>query len=365
MVPAQQLPSRLDARHLVVDQQVDGTGLGKRERRPHVARRHDTQAATLDHRRSAHADARTARGNHQITTAQQGGVAGETVALDDADARHHAGQRGQAVKGRAVEPRHHRPVDIARPATAALGKQHHRQLQRGRQFEQPIGLPVVERALRASQHGVVVDHRRATCAFDAELRRLHGAQPGDQAVGRGVALQVVDVAAAALRGHRKGTVLDEAAVVEQCGQVLAGGAPAQRMARSHHVGPGGVVEQGAARDQRRRRSVAGRGRGRRRISGGARQRAGRRRGLGQQIDQRIAVIHRVARAHVDGVDNAVDFGLDRELHLHRLQAQQHTPAPHGAADVQLDRGDGALDGGTVRQDSTHGVCPARRGEAMW
>ena len=42
--------------------------------------------------------------------------------------------------------------------------------------------------------------------------------------------------------------------------------------------------------------------------------------------------------------------LDGELHLHRLQAQQHRAARHRAAHIGLDSGDGALHAGAVVDD---------------
>ena len=50
------------------------------------------------------------------------------------------------------------------------------------------------------------------------------ARPGDQAVGRGVGDQILFRAPAALRGNGQRAVLDEAAGIDQVGDVLPGGA---------------------------------------------------------------------------------------------------------------------------------------------
>ena len=62
-----------------------------------------------------------------VAAAEQGGVAGEAAAGDDADQRHPAAQAREAGEGRDVQAGDDRHVDVARPAAAAFGEQHHRQ----------------------------------------------------------------------------------------------------------------------------------------------------------------------------------------------------------------------------------------------
>ena len=60
-------------------------------------------------------------------------------------------------------------VDIARPAAAAFGEQHHRQALRQGDAEQAVGLLVVAHALRAGEHGGVVGHDDGARSLGAEL----------------------------------------------------------------------------------------------------------------------------------------------------------------------------------------------------
>ena len=56
------------------------------------------------------------------------------------------------------------------------------------------------------------------------LSRVHGGDAGDQAVGRGVADQIVDRAPPALGGDGERAVFDKGAVIDEIGDVLARGA---------------------------------------------------------------------------------------------------------------------------------------------
>ena len=138
---------------------------------------------------------------------------------------------------------HDRHVDIARAAAAALGKQHHRQLLLQCQPQQAVGFLVVAHALGAGQHTGVVGHHHGARCVRAKLRLVDAADAGHHAVGRGVALQVVLAAPAALGGHRQRAVLDKAAGVAQVGNVLACAAQAQRVAFGHGLGSAGVQRQ--------------------------------------------------------------------------------------------------------------------------
>ena len=74
---------------------------------------------------------------------------------------------------------------------------------------------------RAGQHGVVVGNHHAAGGIRAEFFRVHGGDAGDQAVGRGVADEVVDRAAAALGGDGERAVFDERTFIDELGDVLA------------------------------------------------------------------------------------------------------------------------------------------------
>ncbi len=67
-------------------------------------------------------------------------------------------RRAKLAKVVHVQAGDDRHVDVARPAAAALGEQHHRQPLARRDGEQAIGLLVVAHALRAGEHGRVVGH---------------------------------------------------------------------------------------------------------------------------------------------------------------------------------------------------------------
>ena len=128
---------------------------------------------------------------------------------------------GRTARSRHVEAGDHRAVGVARTAAAALGEEDHRQAHPLDQLEQPVLLPVVRAGPGC---------RRAPCSRRTAPRRrafaeevtVTRADAGDQPVGGGAADQVVEFAAAALRGDREAAVLDEGAGVDQVVDVLAG-----------------------------------------------------------------------------------------------------------------------------------------------
>ncbi len=69
---------------------------------------------------------------------------------------------------------------------------------------------------------------------------VDAADTGDHPVGGGALDQLVNRAAAALRGDHQGRVLDEGAGVAEVLDILAGGALAGFAAARDGVGPGGV-----------------------------------------------------------------------------------------------------------------------------
>ena len=316
-------------RGLVGHQHVDDAVGRLHRRRPHRIGVDTPQAAAFDHRRPAHADAGGLRRDHHVAAAQQRRVAGEAAPVHDAHQRHLPRQRGQAREAGAVQARHAQPVDIARPAAAAFGEQHQRQLLRRGQRQQAVGLGVVEDALRAGEHGVVVGHHRHRPAADQ-------AGAGDEPVGRCVALQVVEAAAAALRRHRERAVLGEAAGVEQVVDVLARTAPACCVAPCHRFGPRGVerarvaVQHGLQRGTRHggvggRDWRSGRGRGR-----------GCRHGAGLEAQQRRAFGQHLAHRREDAAHDAGTRCLQRHFHLHGFLHHQGLPRGHGLSGHDLD-----------------------------
>ena len=138
------------------------------------------QAAALDHRRPTHPDARVLGGDHHVAASEQGGVAGEAVAAGHPHQRDQATEGGEEGERAAVETRHDRHVDVARPAAAALGEQHDREPPPLGQLEQAVLLGVVAHSLRARQDGVVVGHDHARVA-------VHVAHAAHEPVGRAFA----------------------------------------------------------------------------------------------------------------------------------------------------------------------------------
>ena len=117
------------------------------------------------------------------------------------------------------------------------------------QLEEAVLLAVAEGALGAGEDGVVVGEHGAGARLAEEL----AVDPGgaaDQAVGRRLRDQVLDLAAAALGGDREAAVLDEGAGIDEVGDVLARGAAAGRVAALDRLGARLVV------GQRRRSSTS-------------------------------------------------------------------------------------------------------------
>ena len=208
-----------------------------------------------------------------------------------------------------------RHVDVARPAAAAFGEQHHRQPLAARDGEQTVGLLVVAHALRSGEHRRVVGHDDGTRALGAEGRAVDAADAGDHPVGRRVAQEVVELAPAPLRRERETTVLDEAARIAEIGDVLARGAQAERMAACDGVGPARIDEQRFARAQFEQvgaqRCAIG-------IDVVARARRRRLRIDRSQQREHVAGGDDVGDAAAHRLDHAVRRGTHLVLHLHRL-----------------------------------------------
>ncbi|MGY4414769.1 hypothetical protein ACVWW4_006505 [Bradyrhizobium sp. LB7.1] len=110
------------------------------------------------------------------------------------------------------------------PAAAAFGVEHQRHAPVFRERQHAVDLLVVHVALRAREHRVVVGHDDAAPALRAELLGVDGRDTHDEAVGRCVLDEIVELAPAPLRRNRKAAVLHERAVVDELRDVFACGA---------------------------------------------------------------------------------------------------------------------------------------------
>src|ERR1700753_3217943 len=107
---------------------------------------------------------------------------------------------------------------------------------------------MAEGPLRPRQDRVVVGEDRAAGALAEELA-VDRRGAADEAVGGGPGDQVVDRAPPALGGDRVAAVLDEAALVDQVGEVLARRPPARRVTLLDRIGPRPVLGQRPPRSQ--------------------------------------------------------------------------------------------------------------------
>ena len=267
--------------------------------------REHAEPATFDHRGAAHADVRALRGDDHVAAAEDGGVAGEAPARGDADDGHEPGQPAPQREGEAVEPRHPGAVGVARSAAAAFGEEHDRQPLPLDDLEEAVLLAVVLQPLRAGEDGVVVRQHRRRVAVD-------GADAGDEAVGRRPGDEVVELPTSPLRCDHQRAVLDEAARVDEVVDVLAGRALPGAAASLDRIGTCLVEADGVSLEHLGEvgpRSAA--------VRVGVLDRVD---GDDARFDDRQ---HRVGLHGVAGGDPHIgdvtlDAGLDRVLHLHRL-----------------------------------------------
>ena len=153
--------------------------------------------------------------------------------------RPRGGPRGRRRGSRAPKRRR---GPYPRAALPPLGEEHRRQLHALDQLEQAVLLLVAHRSLGAGEDRVVVGEDRAGGAV-AELLRVDGADPRDQAVGGRALEQLAELAARPLGCDREPAVLDEAARVDQVGEVLARRSRAGGVAPLNRLGAGGVLGQ--------------------------------------------------------------------------------------------------------------------------
>ena len=207
------------------------------------------EATPLDHGRSPHADVGVGSGDDHVAAAQERRISGEAAPRDDAHQRHQAAQTPEEGERLGVEARDDRRIGIARSTTSALGEQHDRQPQPFDQREEPVLLSVVHLALGAGQHGVVVGQDGGAGVRIIEVVAVDAPDPGDQAVGRCVVDEIVEVAARPLCRHDQRAVLLEASGVAQIGDVLAGRPPAPGVTAGRCIGAAGIEGVGHPRPQ--------------------------------------------------------------------------------------------------------------------
>ncbi len=252
------------------------------------------------------------------------------------------------MEGHGVEARHPQAVGVAGPATAALGEEDDREPLALGQLEEAVLLAVVLQALRAGEHSVVVRHDDDGVAVD-------GPGAADHPVGGGAGDELVELATPPLGGDHRGPVLDEAALVEEVGDVLAGGALAAAPPSLDGLGPGRVEpdlvpcphlrQVGALRIGRRTARLARRRRGpavaRSGICCGPVARSPLVEG---DAGQQVALLHRIALGDQQLRDDAGGGCLDRVLHLHRLDDDELAAGLHGLSHARREADDRALQG---------------------
>ena len=219
-----------DRLRLVRDADVDDA-VGRLDvDRPDRIRLEGAESAALDHRRAAHAEGGRFGRDDEVGRAGEDGVAREAAARDDGDARHDAREAAPQCEGAGVERRDDRVVGVARAAAAALAEDHGGKAHPLDQLEQSVLLAVAGRPLGAGEHRVVVAQHGAGGALGAVEVRVDARGAADEPVGRGALDQLFCGAAHPLRCDGQRAVLDEAALVDEIGDVLARGSPAALVA---------------------------------------------------------------------------------------------------------------------------------------
>ena len=296
--------------------------------RSHLVGSHDAEPPALDHGRAAHADRGALDGDHDVTAAEQRGIAGEAAARGDPDQRHLARQPGEEGEGPGVEARDHGGVGVARSTTAALGEEHHRQAQALGELEEPILLGMVALALGAGEDHVVVRHHHAARRLRSEALGVDGGDATDQPVGRGLGDQLRLGAAGPLGGIGEAAVLDQAPLVDEVRHVLPRRAQAEDVALGHALGPGGVGQRRLAGEELDQtvRSL------RRRLSLDVGDHA-----HPTPDHEEVALRHGVADRHDDLGDLHGLRCCDRVLHLHRLDERHDAVGAEGRTERRGER----------------------------
>ena len=129
------------------------------------------------------------------------------------------------------------PIGIVGSPSAPLRKEHDRGFVAFGQFEYSVDLAVVVVALRARQDGRVDDENRAARILGTEEFRVDRAKTGDDRVGRGLALELIQGTHLAHRGNREASVLDEAVGIAEVVEILACCALAPSASAINCIGP--------------------------------------------------------------------------------------------------------------------------------
>ena len=214
---------------------------------------------------------------------------------------------------------------------------------------------MVHVALRAREHGVVIGDDDAAPALRAELLSIDGRDAHDEAIGRCVLDEIVELAPAPLRRDRKAAVLHERAVVDELRDIFARGAligVAATLDRGRAI----FVERvGLARDQLREI-----GTDMVEIDVGF-----RRRGIGRNVERfeihdRLAVHQRDAVAGEELCHTPALLGHHKMLHLHGFDHGELLARADDLAFLHLNGDDGPLQG---RRDHhrtfRHDLCGVR------
>ena len=192
-------------------------------------------------------------------------------------------------------------------------------------------------ALGTGQHGVVVGDHHTACLLGADLVGVDGGDAGDQAVGGRVLDQVIELAAAALRGDRQRAVFDERPGIDQLRDVFSRGALVGLAPSLDRCRATGIERVGVARDHLRQIGtdvieIDGRF-----LLGVIAIHFG---GFDEQ--DRLALHQRHAIAGCDPGDYPAMGGGDEMLHLHGFDHRDLLTGPNEVAFAHLDRHDGTL-----------------------
>ncbi len=196
---------------------------------------------------------------------------------------------------------------------------------------------MVQRALRAGEHGVVVSDDETASAIGRKAVAVDAAEAGHDAIGGRIADQVVARPARRLRGDRKRAIFEEAARVDQRGDVLARRAMVGLAAPGDGVRPARVLAEGLplqhlGQVRTDRVEVA------RRLFGLVLAAD-----LGRlEEDDRVALVDRVSFPCARPAHDAAARRGDEVLHLHRFEDGDLLARADAIAVRNIDRDDGPL-----------------------
>ena len=235
---------------LIGDEQVKTAIRELLTRWPDVLRREDPKAAAFDHRRAAHADIGALDADGDVRAAEEGGVARKAAPGGDCDPRRHAGHPGEGREAGRIQRRgDQRPaIDIPGAPPAPFCEPDDGHLPMLSKFKHPVSFLVIEVALRARQHCVVIGQHRAARRFLVEQVAVHQPITRRHAVRGRVPVQILPGAPALLRRDGQRADLLEGAGVQHRRDVLPRRPHAERVS----LGDGGR----SCRILRQRQSVA-------------------------------------------------------------------------------------------------------------